>query len=75
MVTDTARRQLPAIWRDVLYDARLVYNDTGDMVRPSSSPDYVGEPTPDLEQAWKEILPGTARDSAAVQQFSNRAKP
>jgi hypothetical protein len=58
----------------MLYDARIVYNASGDMVRPPSSPEYVGEPTPEMDLAWKQILPGMSgnlRKTLVVKRISN----
>ncbi|OAA71132.1 hypothetical protein LEL_09723 [Akanthomyces lecanii RCEF 1005] len=54
---ETVKFQLDAVWKDKLYNARLVYNSSGDMVRPPSNPEYVGVPTPELDMAWSNILP------------------
>ncbi|KAL7971898.1 hypothetical protein HDV63DRAFT_370660, partial [Trichoderma sp. SZMC 28014] len=53
-----AREQLSGTWSDVLYDAQLEYDSAGTLVRIPSSPDYVGEPSAELEEAWEELLPG-----------------
>lgn len=58
IVAGAAREQLSGTWSDVLYDAQLEYDSAGTLVRIPSSPDYVGEPSAELEEAWEELLPG-----------------
>lgn len=55
---EPATKELPATHKPKLFDARLVCNESGDMIRPLSYPDYVGEPSSDLEAAWEDTLPG-----------------
>ena len=48
-------------WKPMLFDAALEINATGQLVRPPTDPPFVGKPTPEIDAAWRHILPGKSR--------------
>ncbi|KAE8163768.1 hypothetical protein BDV40DRAFT_299112 [Aspergillus tamarii] len=42
--------------KQVRFDAKLKYNESHQLYRPVTLPAYVGEPTPDIDAAWKDLL-------------------
>jgi len=60
----TVKKELPARSKTVHFTAGLRYNDRKELYRPiySDQPQYVGEPTQELDDAWENLIGGRSAD-------------
>lgn len=60
MCTETVQNEISAISKQIRFSAGLRYNESQELVRTSSSghKDYVGDPSPEVESAWEELMGG-----------------
>ncbi|KAJ5113792.1 hypothetical protein N7456_002326 [Penicillium angulare] len=54
----TVQNEIPAVPKQIRFSAGLRYNESHELVRTGSSgrKEYVGDPSPELESAWEEIM-------------------
>ncbi|KAB8072075.1 hypothetical protein BDV29DRAFT_158911 [Aspergillus leporis] len=54
----TVKKEIPAVTKQVRFNAGLRYNERHELVRTGNSgqPEYVGDPTPELDAAWDELM-------------------
>jgi hypothetical protein len=45
-------------YKTVKFEATLKYNETGGIYRPITYPAYVGDPSPEIDANWEELLGG-----------------
>jgi hypothetical protein len=58
----TVKKEIPAVTKQVRFNAGLRYNERHELVRTGNSgqPEYVGDPTPELDAAWDELMGGSS---------------
>ena len=59
-LTETVKIEVPAISKQVHFTAGLKYNDNQELYRPTypNQPEYVGEPSPEMDAAWDDLIGG-----------------
>jgi hypothetical protein len=50
--------EIPALTKQVFFNATLKYNETHQLYRPIPETDYVGGPTPEMDAAWEDLIGG-----------------
>jgi hypothetical protein len=53
---EAATRDLPDKYHDVQFDAILRYNSSHKLYRPVTDPPYVGDPSPEIDAAWENLM-------------------
>ncbi|KAF4556689.1 Hypothetical protein D9617_1g085680 [Elsinoe fawcettii] len=51
-----AKKELPASYHDVVFDATLEHNSSHLLFRPITEPPYVGTPSAAIDAAWDELM-------------------
>ncbi|OTA60729.1 hypothetical protein K449DRAFT_423275 [Hypoxylon sp. EC38] len=51
-----ATRDLPENYHNVRFDAALRYNESHLLYRPVTDPPYVGDPSPEIDAAWENLM-------------------
>lgn len=54
----TSRKEIPAASKSVRFTATLKFNESHELYRPVTDPAYVGNPNPQIDEAWDNLMGG-----------------